>query len=68
MCTGAAASTTNTATTTTVKQANSAAETAKAGGDGQAGSDESHQSSGEKGKFFRGAVCFNYVLIFMFVL
>lgn len=54
MCTGAAASATTTANTT-VSPANSAAETAKAGGDGQTGSDESNQSSGQKGKFFRGA-------------
>lgn len=51
MCTGAAPST----TTTTVSQANPAAESAKAGGDGQTGSDESNQSSEQKAKFFRGA-------------
>lgn len=50
MCTGAAPS-----TTTTVSQANPAAESAKAGGDGQTGSDESNQSSEPKPKFFRGA-------------
>lgn len=63
MCTGAAPS-----TTTTVSQANPAAESAKAGGDGQTGSDESNQSSEPKPKFFRGAVCCKYVLIVMLVL